>query len=101
MRTDAEIDWILQNNLRFLEDYFRGTPTTVEAKQQALITTLVTEQSGITLAELIDKGCQPDNIYTLLVQQELQIDLHQASLSQNPELVQVFPNRIQNSRRTT
>lgn len=31
LRTDAEINWILQNNLRFLEDYFRGTLTTVEA----------------------------------------------------------------------
>lgn len=92
LRTDAEINWILQNNLRFLEDYFRGTLTTVEAKQQALITALVTEQSGITLAELIDKGVEPDNIYTLLVEQELQIDLHQASLSENPELVKVFPN---------
>ena len=52
LRTDTEINWILQNNLRFLEDYFRGTSLTVEAKQQALITTLVTEKSGITLAEL-------------------------------------------------
>ncbi len=95
LRTDTEINWILQNNLRFLEDYFRGTLTTVEAKQQALITTLVTEKSGITLAELIDKGCQPDSIYTLLAQQELQIDLHQASLSQNPELIQVFPHKYQ------
>jgi hypothetical protein len=92
LRTDAEINWRLQNNLRFLEDYFRGTLTTVEAKQQALITALVTEQSGITLAELIDKGGEPDNIYTLLVQHELQIDLHQASLSENPELVKVFSN---------
>ena len=90
LRTDTEIDWVLQNNLRFLEDYFRGALTTIEAKQQALITTLVTEKSGITLAELIDSGCQPDNIYTLLVQQKLQIDLRHASLSQNPELVRVF-----------
>ena len=90
LRTDTEIDWILQNNLRFLEDYFRGPLINVEAKQQALITTLVTEKSGITLAELISQGCQPDNIYTLLVQQKLQIDLHSSSLSQNPELVRVF-----------
>lgn len=95
LRTDAETDWILQNNLRFLEDYFRGTSLTVEAKQQALITTLITEQSGITLAELIDKGGEPDNIYTLLVQQELQIDLHQASLSQNPGLIKVFPDEYE------
>lgn len=92
LRTDAETDWILQNNLRFLEDYFRGKSITVEVEQQALITTLITEQSGITLAELIDRGAEPDNIYTLLVEQELQIDLHQASLSQNPGLVKVFPN---------
>ncbi|MDJ0576321.1 MAG: hypothetical protein QNJ65_14270 [Xenococcaceae cyanobacterium MO_234.B1] len=90
LRTDAEIDWILQDNLQFLEDYFRGTSTTVEARQQALIITLATEQAGITLAELINKGCQPDNIYTLLVQQQLEIDLHQASLAQTPELVKVF-----------
>jgi transposase InsO family protein/transposase len=95
LRTDTEINWVLQNNLRFLEDYFRGTPTNIEAKQQALIITLVTEKSGITLAELVSKGCQPDNIYTLLVQQELQIDLHKANLSQNPELVKVFPNSHQ------
>ena len=90
LRTDGEIDWTLQNNLQFLEDYFRGASTTVEARQQALITTLVTEQPGISLAELIDRECQPDNIYTLLVQQQLEINLHQASLAQTPELVRVF-----------
>ena len=90
LRTDGEIDWTLQNNLQFLEDYFRGSSTTVEARQQALITTLVTEQPGISLAELIDRECQPDNIYTLLVQQQLEINLHQASLAQTPELVRVF-----------
>ncbi len=95
VRTDGEIDWILQDNLQFLEDYFRGTSTTVEARQQALIITLATEQPGITLAELIDKGCQPDNIYTLLIQQRLEIDLHQASLSQSPELVKVFASAHQ------
>ena len=95
LRTDTEIDWVLQNNLRFLEDYFRGAFCTVEAKQQALITTLVAEKSGITLAELFDQGCQPDNIYTLLAQQKLQIDLHYASLSQNPELVEVFSDTHQ------
>ncbi|MGK7895591.1 MAG: Mu transposase C-terminal domain-containing protein [Xenococcus sp. (in: cyanobacteria)] len=90
LRTDGEIDWTLQNNLQFLEDYFQGASTTVEARQQALITTLVTEQPGISLAELIDRECQPDNIYTLLVQQQLEINLHQASLAQTPELVRVF-----------
>ena len=91
LKTDAEIDWTLQNNLQFLEDYFRGASTTVEVRQQALITTLVTEQPGISLAELIARGCQPDNIYTLLIQQQLDIDLHQGSLAQSPELVSVFP----------
>lgn len=90
LRTDAEIDWTLQNNLQFLEDYFRGAFLTVEARQIALITSLVTEQPGISLAELIDRGCQPDNIYTLLVQQQLEINLHQAILAQTPELVRVF-----------
>ena len=92
LRTDAEIDWVLQNNLQFLEDYFRGASITVEAKQQALINTLIIKQPGITLAELINKGCQPDNIYTLLIQQELDVDLHRSSLVQNPELVKVFSN---------
>ena len=74
-----------------------------------MITTLITEQPGISLAELIDRGCQPDNIYTLLVQQQLEINLHQASLAQTPELVRVFlcghkatienepPNQVLNS----
>ena len=90
LKTDAEIDWTLQNNLQFLEEYFRGASTTVKPRQQALITTLITEKPGISLAELMAQGCQPDNIYTLLVQQQLEINLHQASLAQNPELVKVF-----------
>ncbi len=90
LRTDAEIDWTLQNNLQFLEDYFRGAFLTVKPRQQALINTLITEKPGISLAELIDQGCQPDNIYTLLVQQQLEINLHFSSLAQTPELVRVF-----------
>jgi hypothetical protein len=37
LRTNAEIDWVVQNNLQFLEDYFRGAITAVEEKQQTKI----------------------------------------------------------------
>ena len=90
LRTDAEINWTLQNNLQFLEDYFRGTSVVVEAEQESLINSLIIKQPGITLAELVNKGCSPDSIYTLLALQKLEINLQSANLVQNPELVRVF-----------
>ena len=90
LRTDAEINWTLQNNLQFLEDYFRGTSVVVEAEQESLINSLIIKQPGITLAELVNKGCSPDSIYTLLANQKLEMNLQSANLVQNPELVRVF-----------
>ena len=90
LRTEQDINWILQNNQQFLEDYFRGPSISVKAEQESLINTLVIKQPGISLAELVNQGCEPDSIYTLLALQKLEINLKSANLVQNPELVKVF-----------
>jgi putative transposase len=92
LRTNAEIDWVVQNNLQFLEDYFRGSIAAVEEKQQAKIYSQVREKPGITVAQLISQGCQPDDIYNMFVQRQLDIDIHTANLSNSSDRVKVFIN---------
>jgi putative transposase len=92
LRTNAEIDWVVQNNLQFLEDYLRGSITAVEEKQQTKILSSLREKPGITVAQLISQGCQPDDIYNMFVQGQIDIDIHTANLSNSSDRVKVFVN---------
>lgn len=83
LRSDAEIDWVLQRNLIFLEDYFRGKSVTVNAAATAAILSLVTSRAGIALAELVHhaEGVSVDNINTLIATEQLYVNLRAAPLS--------------------
>ena len=93
IRTDSEIDWALQRNLYFLEDYFRAeseskSPLVNEQK----IIGLVESQPGITLLKLLEWELTPDEIYSLIASKELYVDLSTADLASEPEKVQLFPS---------
>lgn len=91
VRSSAEIDWIFQRNLQFLTDYLHPTCPPVDPAITAQILAIVTTQPGIALAELIvaERAWSADQIYTLLAQEQLYIDLHAAPLAE-PERVRVF-----------
>jgi transposase InsO family protein len=91
LRSDSEINWVLQRNLIFLEDYFRATSLTVPETTALAILSLVSTQPGITLAHLVHEvqEANADDIYALIVTEQLYVNLN-AALLVEPERVQVF-----------
>ncbi len=95
IRSSAEINWALQRNLRFLEDYLRSPDPRLlisgQAKQS--VRGIVAAQPGITLDELFSKtGATKDEIYLLIVTLDLYIDLEETSLLET-DRVRVFLDR--------
>lgn len=82
--SDAEVDWTLQRNLLFLEDYFYNS-SPVEESTANTILSLVSAQPGITLAQLLAqaKGVTADDIYFLIAREQIHIDLSAAPLAES------------------
>ena len=78
VRSSAEINWVLQRNIVFLEDFFRATSLTVEESATNLVLSLVSDSPGITLAELLSHAtptASADDIYKLIVTERLYVNL--------------------------
>ena len=96
VQSSAQIDWVYQRNLRFLEDYLRVPRFPVEEKIAQSICTCVMKRPAQTLLELLE-GLQEetvDDLYFLIATDQVYVDLSQAPLVQ-PEEVQVFVDREQ------
>lgn len=90
VRSSAGIDWGLQRNLLFLEDYLRSGNEELDDEIVCSITSWVTEHPGITLQELLATGkTSSDVLFAMIAQGELYIDLCAAPLAE-PERVRVF-----------
>jgi transposase InsO family protein len=91
VRSSKDINWVLQANIQFLEDYFRGTvsvPSATAEKVRAFVAAL----PAIPLDELfagVAAFCSRDQIYFLIAQGQLCADLCSARLSE-PGTVRVF-----------
>lgn len=91
LRSSTEIDWVLQRNTIFLEDYFRAESLTVEESTRSAILSFVWESPGITLADLLQwaKGVSADDIYTLIATEQVYVNLSAAALAE-PDRCHVF-----------
>ena len=92
VRTSAEINWALQRNLRFLEDYLRSDDQQrlISEHARLSVTSLLAAYPGMTLSELSGSAkATVDEIYLLLVTNEIFIDLCAAPLV-DPDQVYVF-----------
>lgn len=91
IRSDNQINWILQRNLIFLEDYFRGNPIAVQESVASSILATVFAQPGITLTELLHQvaGVRADDIYTLIATERLYLNLNTEPLAE-PERCLLF-----------
>jgi len=91
VRSSAEIDWVFQRNLLFLEDYLRAEGPSVGEAAAATILALVARQPGLRLDELLSQltEASSDDVYALVASERLYVDLHAAALAE-PERVQVF-----------
>ncbi|WP_411953782.1 TnsA endonuclease N-terminal domain-containing protein [Alkalibacillus sp. S2W] len=78
VRTDQEINMTFQNNMLFLEDYFRY-PNMIWEELELAIKTIVRAKPGISVLELLefeDQKFSSDDIYQLIVSGELVFDLY-------------------------
>jgi hypothetical protein len=53
IQSSAEIDWVYQRNLRFLEDYLRFSRSPIETEVTTAIRALVMSKPALTLLELL------------------------------------------------
>ena len=84
--SSAAIDWTLQRNLVFLEDYYRVTDSAVgdEAERELLI--LTSCEPGINLARLSTstQAAKREDIFQLIAQGKLYVNLSAAPLAEEP-----------------
>ena len=92
--SSAEIDWILQRNLQFLEDYLRCDPASAAGLVDPAIKAVIEARPGIPLRELLEGAGglpKPDEIYLLIATGGVYVDLSAAAIVE-PEQVRVFAN---------
>ena len=96
LQSSAQIDWVYQRNLRFLEDYLRVArpPQTIEVT--TAIRALVMSKPALTLLQLLEglPTGTPDDVYFLIATEQLYVDLSQTPLA-DPQHVPVFVDREQ------
>lgn len=92
--SSAEINWILQRNLQFLEDYLRCDPASTAGFIDPAIKAAIEAKPGILLRELLERAgglAKPDEIYLLIATGGVYADLSAAAIVE-PEMVRVFAN---------
>jgi transposase InsO family protein len=91
VRSSAEIDWVFQRNLLFLEDYLAADCPPAAERASAIVRAVVAQQPGLLLRDLLGRmeGATSDDVYRLIATEHLFVDLHAAPLAE-PERVRVF-----------
>lgn len=78
IRSSKEIDWNLQNNIRFLEDYLLEKNPTVSLPSRNIILNYVRSTPNITLDDLLsveEAAFTADDVYKLIILDEIYVDL--------------------------
>ncbi len=89
--SDQEFNWTLQRNFLFLEDYYRAKSLEIEASAKNCLIRIVSEQAGITLAEVLElaDGFKADDIYFAIANKDIYVDLESCLLAE-PLRTRVF-----------
>jgi len=90
IRSSAEIDWGLQRNLLFLEDYLHADREDFDEKSVHSVKSLVAEHPGITLQEILSIGkVSSDVIFSMIAKGQVYVDLWSMPLAE-AQRVQIF-----------
>jgi transposase InsO family protein len=90
VRSSDEIDWGLQRNLLFLEDYLRTEKKGLDENVVSSTVSLVAEHFGITLQEILAiEEIPSDIIFAMIARGQLYVDLRTVPLAE-PQRVRVF-----------
>jgi transposase InsO family protein len=95
VRSSAEIDWTLQRNIQFLDDYFRGDSAIVPSVVRERVLCYVGAQPSIVLRDLLEMTAgiaTPDQVFFLIADETIYVDLCSAPLA-DPDQVIVFPGK--------
>ena len=85
VRSSAEINWVYQRNIQFLEDYFRFDTATAPGVRD-LVLAQVEAEPGLSLSELYRKsavGASRDDVHSLIASGAMYVDLHNESLAES------------------
>ena len=95
LRSSAEIDWTLQRNLQYLEDYWRFEAAEVALTICERVRAEVAAAPGLLLSDLFRKtkgAASRDDVHRLIATGDVFVDIRAAGLMET-EKVRVFPNR--------
>lgn len=96
VRSSAEINWLFQRNIQFLEDYLRSTPQIPSLCRQRVLAQ-VAVHPGCSLEDLYrwtEGQLTRDEIYALIATGDIYVDLFSSALPE-PEKVKVWPEKPQ------
>lgn len=95
LRSSAEIDWTLQRNIQYLDDYWRFDAVGVAAETREVVVAEVSAAPGLRLADLfrnIQGIASHDDVYRMIAAGDMYVDLRAAGIME-PDKARVFPNR--------
>ncbi len=95
LRSSAEIDWTLQRNIQYLDDYWRFDAAGVAAEIREIVVGEVTAAPGLRLTDLFRNTlgiASRDDVHRLIAAGDVYVDLRAAGVME-PDRVRVFPNR--------
>jgi len=95
IRLSTEINLKKQRNIIFLEDFYRTDVSPIPDAVRLEILSIVNSNTGILLRDLISeiKPASSDNIYKMIVSDELYVDLNNSILSEIND-VRVYTSKI-------
>jgi putative transposase len=94
VRSSQDIDWVFQRNIQFLEDYLRGTDSSVRLEREVVFAA-VAAMPGISLEQLFEataSSVSRDAIYSLIARGGIYVDLSSAPLME-PARIRVFMSK--------
>ena len=95
LRSSAEIDWTLQRNIQYLEDYWRFDAVGVASEIREIVAAEVVAAPGLRLSDLfrnIHGVASRDDVNRLIAAGDIYVDLKAAGVME-PDKVRVFPSR--------
>jgi putative transposase len=95
VRSSAEIDWVYQRNVQFLEDYLREEKPPVAPAIEQFVRACVLAEPAISLKELFVRSedrVTRDDVYHMIAADHVSVDLRAVPLA-DPARVRVFADR--------